>query len=114
MNIVLYWNHILLECSRRDFTRGYPNSQQPGPIRTSRAMAIVHLAIHDAIAFETNKPGAAYLNKKGILPTLGAPPTGSVLADTVAGAAVTTLKAMYPRYVAFIDDAHTGKVNAAF
>jgi len=48
MNSVLYWNSVLLEASRRDFTRGYVNGQQPGPIRTSWAMAIVHLAIHDA------------------------------------------------------------------
>ena len=74
MNIVLLWNNVLLECSRRDFTRGYANSQQPGPIRTSRAMAIVHLAIHDAIAFRNGLPAAAYLNKKAIPHTVGAPP----------------------------------------
>jgi Vanadium chloroperoxidase N-terminal domain len=61
MNIIMFWNSVLLECSRRDFTRGYPNGQQAGPIGTSRAMAIVHLAIHDAVAFETNKAAAAYL-----------------------------------------------------
>ena len=115
MNIVLFWNNVLLECSRRDFTRGFNNSQQPGPIRTSRAMAIVHLAIHDAVAFETNNAGAAYLNKKPIAGHgIGAPPAGSGLSDTVAGAAVTTLKALYPRYASFIDDSHTGAINAAF
>ncbi len=66
MDPVLFWNSILLEASRRDFTRGYGNGQQPGPIRTSRAMAIVHLAIHDAVAFR-RRPGAAYLNKKAIM-----------------------------------------------
>lgn len=114
MNLVLYWNNVLLECSRRDFTRGFNNSQQPGPIRTSRAMAIVHIAIHDAVAFETNRAAAAYLNKKGVAHMIGAPPAGSVLADTLAGAAVTTLKAMYPRYGSFIDDSHSGASNAAF
>ena len=115
MNIILFWNNILLECSRRDFTRGFNNSQQPGPIRTSRAMAIVHLAIHDAVAFETNRPGAAYLNKKaGIVHGIAAPPAGSGLADTVAGAAVTALKAMYPRFGSFIDDAYSGGSNGAF
>jgi hypothetical protein len=113
MNIVLFWNGVLLECSRRDFTRGYANSQQPGPIRTSRAMAIVHLAIHDAIAFKNGVPGAAYLNKKGIAHTVSAPPAGAV-DDIVAGAAVTTLKAMYPRYGDFIDDSYDGANNARF
>lgn len=111
MNPVLYWNAILLECSRRDFTRGFNNAQQPGPIRTSRAMAIVHLAIHDAVAFSSGNAGASWLEKKGIPHTIGAAPGGSV-ADIIAGAAVVTLKAMYPRYDDYIDDS-TGAVNAA-
>jgi hypothetical protein len=113
MNIILFWNNVLLECSRRDFTRGYANSQQPGPIRTSRAMAIVHLAIHDAVAFKNGVPAAAYLNKKAIAHTVAAAPAGNV-DDIVAGAAVTTLKAMYPRYAAFIDDSYDGTNNARF
>jgi hypothetical protein len=103
MNPILYWNAILLECSRRDFTRGFNNAQQPGPIRTARAMAIVHLAMHDAVAFHTGVTAAAYLNKKGVAHGLGVAPPGSV-ADAIAGAAIVTLKAMYPRFVDFIDD----------
>lgn len=115
MNIILFWNNVLLECSRRDFTRGFVNMRQPGPIRTSRAMAIVHLAIHDAVAFETNKPAAAYLNKKPVPGHgIGAPPAGSAMNDTIAGAAVTALKAMYPNFASFIDESHAGQVNAAF
>lgn len=111
MNPVLYWNAVLLEASRRDFTRGFNNAQQPGPIRTSRAMAIVHLAIHDVVAFRSGALGAAYLNKKGVAHGLAAPAGGAV-ADMIAGAAATTLKAMYPRYSHYIDDS-TGPVNAA-
>lgn len=113
MNSALFWNSVLLECSRRDFTRAYPNGQQPGPIRTSRAMAIVHLAIHDAVAFKSGVPLAAYLNKKSIPHTVGAPPAGSV-DEVVAGAAVTTLKAMYPKYTAYIDDSYGGPDNVRF
>lgn len=109
MNSVLYWNSVLLEASRRDFTKGFTGNQQPGPIRTSRAMAIVHLAIHDAIAFRNNPP-AAYLSKKGV-PNGISPLTGNV-DDIVAGAAVYTLKHLYPAYTAFFDDA-LGKVNPA-
>ncbi|OBB10664.1 hypothetical protein A5662_08340 [Mycobacteriaceae bacterium 1482268.1] len=111
MNSVLYWNSVLLEASRRDFTKGYVNGQQPGPIRTSWAMAIVHLAIHDAVAFR-NQPAAAYLNKKGVMhgvPNL----TGSV-DDIIAGAAVTTLKELYPAYRAYFDDANSTASNSAF
>ena len=109
MNSVLYWNSVLLEVSRRDFTRGYVNGQQPGPIRTSWAMAIVHLAIHDAVAFRNN-PAAAYLNKKGV--AHGIPNLTGPVDDIIAGAAVTTLKALYPAYTAFCDDA-LGSVNTA-
>src|SRR5918993_68188 len=111
MNPVLYWNAILLEASRRDFTRGFNNAQQPGPIRTSRAMAIVHLAIHDVVAFRSGPVAAAYLNKKGVSHGLAAQSSGN-LEDMIAGAAATALKSMYPQYENFIDDS-TGPVNAA-
>lgn len=111
MNPVLYWNSILLEASRRDFTRGYSNAQQPGPIRTSRAMAIVHIAIHDAIAFRDNR-SAAYLEKKGIAHGIG-PVSGNV-DDIIAGAAVSTMKALYPRFADFIDDSIESVGSAAF
>ena len=111
MNPVLYWNAVLLEASRRDFTRGYTNAQQSGPIRTSRAMAIVHLAIHDAVAFRQNRD-AAYLEKKSVVHGIG--PVNGNVEDIIAGAAVTTLKALYPRFAAFIDDSIESVGTAAF
>jgi hypothetical protein len=108
MNSVLYWNSVLLEASRRDFTRGYANGQQPGPIRTSR-MEIVHLAIHDAVAFRT-QAAAAYLNKKGVAHGIGN--LSSPVDDIIAGAAVRTLKELYPAYSAFFENA-VGNVNMA-
>ena len=112
MNAVLYWNSVLLEASRRDFTRGFMGGQQPGPIRTSRAMAMVHLAIHDALALR-HKPPAAYLNKKNYAHGIATPLTGAD-DDLVAGAAVTMLKAMYPKYAAEFDDADDSNDPAAF
>ena len=110
MNPVLYWNAILLEASRRDFTRGFNNAQQPGPIRTSRAMAIVHIAIHDVLALRS-VAGAAWLDKKGIAHGVAAP-AGGDLADQMAGAAMTTLKALYPNFHGYFDDS-LGPVNQA-
>lgn len=107
MDTVLYWNSVLLEVSRRDFTSGMPNGQQAGPIGTSRAMAIVHLAIHDTVAYSTNGgTKAAYLDKKGIAPpvTPTAATSRAEMDDRVGGAAVAALKAMYPAYEKFIDD----------
>lgn len=112
MNPVLYWNAVLLEASRRDFTRGFNNAQQPGPIRTSRAMAIVHLAIHDVVAYRVN-PAATYIQKKGIVPNPPiVVPGGGDISDMIAGAAVTTIKALYPNYAGFVDDS-LGTVNQA-
>ena len=110
MNPVLYWNAVLLEASRRDFTRGFSNAQQPGPIRTSYAMAIVHLAIHDVVCFQSNNAGAAYLTKKGVAHGLVHTP-GNV-DDMIAGAAMRTLKALYPAFTAYFDDS-LGTVNPA-
>lgn len=112
MNPVLYWNSVLLEASRRDFTRGFMSGQQPGPIRTSYAMAIVHLAIHDAVAFR-HHPDAAYLNKKGVVHGITAPLSGTV-EDIIAGAAVTTLKALYPKFAIQFDEAVEAVDQTAF
>lgn len=108
MNSVLYWNGILLEVSRRDFTRGFVNSQNPGPIGTSRAMAMVHLAIRDALALPT-APAKSYLppaSTVGIsfpgLPTAGAP-RDAYLDDVVTGAASELLRSLYPGSREFID-----------
>ena len=107
MNSVLYWNAVLLEVSRRDFTRGFVNSQNPGPIGTSRAMAMVHLAIRDALALPT-APAKAYLPPAGLnfpgLPAPG-PSRSAYLDDVVAGAASETLRGLYPGSAEFIDDA---------
>jgi hypothetical protein len=112
MNPVLYWNSVLLEASRRDFTRGFTSGQQPGPIRTAYAMAIVHLAIHDAVAFR-RRPDAAYLNKKEVAHGIATPLTGPV-EDIIAGAAVTTLKALYPKFSSQFDDAIEAVNQVAF
>lgn len=112
MNAVLYWNAVLLEASRRDFTRGFTSGQQPGPIRTSRAMAMVHLAIHDAVALR-HKPAAAYLNKKAVAHGLATPLTGPV-DDIIAGPAVTMLKAHYPKFAAEFDDSNQATNPVAF
>jgi hypothetical protein len=111
MDPVLYWNAILLEASRRDFTHGFMNAQQPGPVRTSRAMAIVHLAIHDTVAYRTGTPNASYLVKKGLSPAIGTPTSGN-LSGMIAGAAATALQALYPKYESFIKDS-IGPVSSA-
>lgn len=111
MNRIFHWNAILLEASRRDHSQGYANGQQGGPTNTSRAMAIVHLAIHDAVAF-VNRPGAAYLKKKYNI-TLNKP-VGANLDQTIDGAAYTSLRAMYPLYDDFFKDSNDTGATASF
>ena len=49
---ILYWNQVALDAVKTDFSTADPtippNPQQPGPTYCSRALAIVHLAMHDA------------------------------------------------------------------
>ncbi len=111
MNRVFHWNAILLEASRRDHSQGYANGQQGGPTNTSRAMAIVHLAIHDAVAY-VNRPGAAYLKKKNNLSFTK--PAGVKLDEAIDGAAFTALRAMYPLYEDFFKDSNDTGITPSF
>lgn len=45
---ILFWNEIALEANRVSHTDG--SMEQNGPTLSSRALAIVHLAMYDAYA----------------------------------------------------------------
>lgn len=91
MDAILYWNNVALEASRTDFTPPATAPEQPpeqgGPTRTSRALAIVHIAMYNAY----NLGATPY----GVLPSLPLAPTNKRAA--VAAAAVVTLTDLYPR-----------------
>lgn len=106
MDHILYWNSVALDANKRDFSNvpgtTKPAPEQGGPTRSSRAMAIVHLAMYDAHAGVVNNPA--------ILPRYRALPA-SVPAATHAGAAVAAaaqacLSALFPRQRAHFDAAH--------
>jgi hypothetical protein len=46
---VLYWNDVALQAVVDDHSGTFGAAEQGGPTRTSRALAIVHLAIYDAV-----------------------------------------------------------------
>lgn len=48
MDAILYWNDVALEANRISHTNG--KGEQTGPTLSSRALAIVHLAMYDALA----------------------------------------------------------------
>ena len=100
---ILFWNRVTLDANRNDFSRpGGAPPEQGGPTLSSRALAIIHLAMHDAwfaISGGTGVPGwaAPYL-------ALPAGARGTDAAAAVAGAAYTTLKALFKSQGDFFDD----------
>lgn len=98
---ILFWNAVALEANRRDFTDIPPGATTPmpeqgGPTLSSRALAIVHLAMYDAYAAIVNRPDLPrYLTDPGRpVPAPGADATAAV-----AVAAHDCLSALFPRQV---------------
>jgi hypothetical protein len=93
-DVVLEWNAIALDALRNDSYLG-ANAKQAGPDRASRALAIVHAAVFDAV----NSIDRSY---QPYLIQVPAPPTASITA-AVAVAAHDTLVALFPDYKATLD-----------
>lgn len=90
---ILFWNAVALEANR--VSHSDPDKrQQNGPTLSSRALAIVHLAMYDAFA-----------GVDGGLPRYltAPPPQGTSPRDAVAGAAHTTLTSLYSAQAEFFD-----------
>ncbi|NOS82391.1 MAG: hypothetical protein HOP32_12500, partial [Nitrospira sp.] len=105
MDHILYWNGVALEANRRDFSnepgKDKPNPEQGGPTLSSRAMAIVHLAMYDAHAGVINSPALPrYLSSPA------SPAVGASAAAAVAAAAHACLSALHPRQKPHFDAAH--------
>ena len=101
MDPILYWNEVSLEANRESHTNG--KNEQAGPTLSSRALAIVHLAMYDAFAGASgNPPGlTAYLTPK---PTVtGTSPSPDA---AVAAAAHATLSRLFPSLKPFFDLKH--------
>ncbi len=100
MDPILYWNEVALEANRVSHTNG--KGEQTGPTLSSRALAIVHLAMYDAFAGASNYPAAlpAYL---GLPAPAGAPLDDQSKAAAVAAAAHATLSDLFPSQKPFFD-----------
>ena len=95
-----HWNEIALDANALDHTPVAPGEmrvfgEQLGPTRTSRALAIVHIAIFDAVNAITGE----YQSYTGLAP---APPDAS-LAAAIAQATHDTLVALFPSQTATCD-----------
>jgi hypothetical protein len=87
---ILFWNEVALEANRVSHTND-DKREQPGPVLSARALAIVHLAMHDAYRAADPAAGYAYY-----LPGLDDCPDDATVAGAVAGAAHATLSALFP------------------
>jgi hypothetical protein len=101
---ILYWNEVALEANRVSHTNG--KNEQAGPPLSSRALAIVHLAMYDALAGASAYPAglAPYL---GIPAPAGAPFANNAKEAAIAAAAHGTLSTLFPSQKAFFDVMHT-------
>jgi hypothetical protein len=114
-DIILYWNEASLEADRVAHTNG--KGEQTGPAASTRALAIVHLAMYDAYAGVLGNPtGPTDLSP--YLPGLPPAPPGASLEAAVSAAAHAALFSLYPSQRAFFDARHlalglAGTGNAA-
>ena len=109
MDPILYWNEVALEANRVSHTNG--KNEQTGPTLSSRALAIVHLAMYDAYAGVRGNP-VTPVNLSAYLPDLPDPelaasPEAAVTAAAVAAAAHATLSSLFPSQKAFFDLKHS-------
>lgn len=96
-----YWNEIALKANALDHTPVASGEirtfgEQLGPARTSRALAIVHIAIFDAL----NAIAGRYPSYAG----LAAAPADTSPDAAIASAAHDTLVALYPSQTALMDE----------
>jgi membrane-associated phospholipid phosphatase len=93
---ILLWNEVALEANRVSHTNG--QGEQPGPTLSSRALAIVHLAMYDAYAGVDTAAGL-----KPYLPSPASPAPGTLVDAAVAAAAHRTLSKLFPSQTPFFD-----------
>jgi vanadium chloroperoxidase len=92
---ILFWNAVSLEANR--VSHSDPDKrEQNGPTLSSRALAIIHLAMYDAYAGIVGGAFPRYLNPPP-------PPAGASARNAVAGAAYTTLVSLYRAQTDFFD-----------
>jgi hypothetical protein len=104
---VVFWNEAALRITSLDHTAPPPGSslnthpfEQVGPVRTSRAMAIVHVAMFEAVNAVARKYESYKGIQKKIFDATGLPP--NIPADQVsvrhaiAYSAYQSLRALYP------------------
>lgn len=106
---LMTWNHVALDATAFDHSTLFESfGEQFGPTRTSRALAIVHLAMYEAVNTVTRKNRSYRDIQSQVLESLNLTPS-QVTSETVSleraivEAAYQTLKALYPKQRSFLD-----------
>lgn len=100
MDSILYWNEVALEANRVSHTDG-KDTGTLGPTLSSRALAIVHLAMYDACAGVLNVSGLATM--RPYLANLPMPVADASVDAAVGAAAHLALSTLYPSQRALFD-----------
>jgi hypothetical protein len=98
MDPILYWNEVALEANRVSHT-DRKDVQTLGPTLSSRALAIVHLAMYDAFVGASQAALSHYLTPKSA--------AGTSVTEAVAAAARATLSYLFPTQKPFFDLKYT-------
>lgn len=109
-NPITFWNDVAMECNRFDHTGKMEARNQRGPTLSSRALAIVHIAIHDAYVLTKRAVTPAssiddvYL-PPAMRPVYNQPVTGkpSTVSSAVSAAASVILLTLYPALKSLIE-----------
>jgi hypothetical protein len=106
---VLRWNAVAIDASRLDHTAVQPGEQRTfgeelGPTRTSRAFAMIHIAVADAVAMIDGSFATFFPE--------GTAPRGSSIEAAVAQAAHDTAVELYPSQRATFDTALAADLGA--
>jgi membrane-associated phospholipid phosphatase len=105
MDPILYWNNVALTANRKSHTNGA--KEQTGPALSSRALAIVHLAMYEGLAGALGFPQGLHSYLELPAPS-GAPLPANGPAAAVAAAAHTSLCHLFPSQREFFDQKLAG------
>lgn len=96
MDAILYWNLVALQACGNDYDRSIvPTSDQVGPTETSRAFAIIHGAMYDAMT--VFNPNFTPLFRPENLPNTSNLDKESATNAAIMEAAYQTLLVLYPQ-----------------
>lgn len=100
---ILDWNAIALQAVAEDHSGTFGGPEQGGPTRASRALAIVHAAMYDALN-SIDSQATPYFTSR--------PAHGASIDTAVATAARRTLKALYPAQASVFDHKYADYLDA--